>query len=642
MNSQSGRRWTPAATVLLASLALLAGCATQPPEPPGPPAHQRLASQAEAALEDGRLAEAAELLEEAAAAAPAPESQRLRLDAAQLRWRLADPDAVGRLLEGLEPSDLGMQPAARYRLLQARLLRLEGRAEAGAALLAPGPAPGLPPEARRQWLELQAALLEAAGQPLEAARTQDRLAALLEGSQALQQNRATLWQRLGEVPMEQLRALVPPPPDRFGGWLELAYLLREHALDAARLEREVDAWRERYPLHPGHAIARDELAAQLERLRPPRRVALLLPLSGRLASAGQAVQRGFLAAYYAAPAAERPALRVFDVGELGVDPLTAYRLASEWNARLVVGPLTKEAVGRLAVRDDVPVPVLALNSLPQDEPVPPGGRFFQFGLAPEDDAAAAAALAWDQGYRQVALLAPFSDWGERVAEAFRLAFSAIGGQVVERERYEPGSSDFSIPLRALFNLDASDRRHRELAAVLGRSLEFEPRRRADMDAIMLAAFPREARLLMPQIRFHRGLDLAVLATSHAHAADPDDAQADADMNGLLLVETPWLLLPPEQLEAAVPPEALAQIWPQSRDRLPRLHALGEDAYRLSRFIRALPSAPRSAHISGATGALGVDSSSRVRRALPAGRFRGQELRPMDDPPRYYGQGESLR
>lgn len=641
MNPQPGRRWTSAATVALALLALLAGCATQPPEPPGPPPHQELAAQADAALEDGRLAEAAELLEEAAALAPAPERPGLRLNAAELLWRLAEPNAVRRLLEGLKPSELAMRPAARYRLLQARLLRLDGRAEAGADLLAPGPAPGLPPGLRRQWLELQAALLEAAGEPLEAARTQDRLIPLLEGSEALERNRAALWQRLGEVPMEQLRALVPPPPDRFGGWLELAYLLREHALDAARLEREVNAWLERYPLHPGRAIARTELAAQLERLQPPRRIALLLPLSGRLASAGQAVQRGFLAAYYAAPAAQRPALRVFDVGDQGVDPLTAYRLAREWNAGLVVGPLTKEAVGRLAVRDDVPVPVLALNSLPQGETLPPG-RFFQFGLAPEDDAAAAAVLAWDQGYRQVALLAPFSDWGERVAAAFRLAFSALGGQVVEEERYESGTSDFSIPLRALFNLDASERRHRELVSVLGRSLEFQPRRRADMDAIMLAAFPRAARLLVPQIRFHRGLDLAVLATSHAHAAGPGDAQANADMNGLLLVETPWLLLPPEQLEAAVPPQALARVWPQSRDRLPRLHALGEDAYRLSRFIRALPYAASSARISGATGALGVDPSSRVRRALPAGRFRDGQLTPLDDPPRYYGRGAGLR
>ena len=588
------------------------------------------------ALADQRLAEAAELLEQAAATAPPPERQRLRLEAAELRWRLAEADAARRLLEGLEPGRLEREAEARYRLLQARLLRLEGRPQAAAGQLVPGPDAALPPALQREWLGLQAALLEAAGEPLEAARAQDRLVPLLAGSEALERNRATLWERLSRVPMQRLREVVPPPPDRFGGWLELAYLLREHALDAERLEREVNAWLERYPLHPGHATARRELAAQLERLQPPRRIALLLPLSGRLAAAGEAVQRGFLAALYADAGTERPALRVYDVGEQGVDPLTAYRLASEWNAGLLVGPLTKESVGRLAVRDDVPIPVLALNSLPAGEPVPPG-RFFQFGLAPEDDAAAAAALAWERGHRQVVLLAPFSDWGERVAAAFRLAFSELGGQVLEEERYETGASDFSVPLRALFNLDAAERRHRELASVIGRSVEFEPRRRRDMDALMLAAFPREARLLVPQVRFHRGLDVPVLATSHAHAAGPDDAQADADMNGLVLVETPWLLLPEEQLQAAVPPAALGRVWPESRNRLPRLHALGEDAYRLARFIRALAHAAASATIPGATGELSVDADGRVRRALPAGRIQDGEVSPLDDPPRFYGR-----
>ena len=45
--------------------------------------------------------------------------------------------------------------------------------------------------------------------------------------------------------------------------------------------------------------------------RPPARLAVLLPMSGTLAGAGQSVRDGFLAAYYA-ETRERPNLRFYD------------------------------------------------------------------------------------------------------------------------------------------------------------------------------------------------------------------------------------------------------------------------------------------------------------------------------------------
>ena len=623
------------ALALAVLLALLAGCAAPGPAPEAEPEHLQLSEQAAGALSDGRLADAADLLERAAASAPPDVRAALLIDAAELRLRLAEPDAARRLLESIRIPAPSAEVEARRQLLWARLLRLDGELERAAGALAPGPDAGLPPDLRREWLQLQAALQEASGQALGAARSRDRLSDLLTDPDAIEVNRRALWNALDQVPLAELQQLVPPPPDRFGGWLELAYVLRQYALDAERLRSEVPAWQLRYPTHPAFDMAAELLASQLERLTPPRRIALMLPLSGRLAAAGQAVQRGFLAALYAVPAEARPALQVLDVGEGGVDPLTAYRQAVEWDAGLVVGPLTKEGVSRLAVRDDVPVPVLALNTLAAGEAPP--GPFFQFGLAPEDDAAAAAALAWEQGHRQLLLLAPFSDWGNRVAEAFRRAFTELGGVVLEEQRYEAGGSDFSVPLRALFNLDVSERRYRAVASVLGGALEFEPRRRQDVDAVMIAAAPREARLLQPQIRFHRGLGLPIVATSHAYSGTPDP-QADSDMDGMLLVETPWLLLPAEHLDAPAAPAALAAVWPESRQRLPRLYALGEDAYRLSRFVRALERASRDAGIVATTGRLSVNAEGQVLRALPAGRFSGGRLEPLDLPPVYFGGG----
>ncbi|MDZ7810409.1 MAG: penicillin-binding protein activator [Arhodomonas sp.] len=137
------------------------------------------------------------------------------------------------------------------------------------------------------------------------------------------------------------------------------------------------------------------------------------------------------------------------------------------------------------------------------------------------------------------LLTPRNDWGERVAGAYRDGFREAGGEIIESATYDPEAADHSDTLEALFNLDASQRRYRALRDHLRRSLEFTPYRRQDMEAVFLAAFPRQARLLLPQIRFHHGLQVPVYATSDADPR-PADASAHQDLEGLRLVTVPWL------------------------------------------------------------------------------------------------------
>jgi outer membrane PBP1 activator LpoA protein len=111
---------------------------------------------------------------------------------------------------------------------------------------------------------------------------------------------------------------------------------------------------------------------------------LLLPLSGRMQAAGRAVRDGFLAAALAEPAERRPKIELMDTAELGA--AAAYARALEIGARAVAGPLMKEDVAAL-IAAPLPVPTLALNSLPMDTPPP---FLFQFALDPEHEARAVA------------------------------------------------------------------------------------------------------------------------------------------------------------------------------------------------------------------------------------------------------------
>ena len=122
-------------------------------------------------------------------------------------------------------------------------------------------------------------------------------------------------------------------------------------------------------------------------------IALMLPLSGRLANVGRAVRDGFIAAYLAeagAPAtAVTPKLHVFDSAKY--TSMELMRLARGANADVLVGPLLKanvEAFAGFALASETPT--LLLNYLPdaltrKTEP-DSSLTLVQLGTAIEDEA----------------------------------------------------------------------------------------------------------------------------------------------------------------------------------------------------------------------------------------------------------------
>ncbi len=601
--------------LLLALLAVLVASCAKPPLRPGDPPRTsdpaEIAALADEALEAGDEARAAALLEHAAALSESPEREHLTLRAISLRLYLGEIDRAERLLQQL-PTLLPAPLQYHRELVEIRrLLQIDRPAAAYLAFTTLGEAP---PHLRAEALRVQAEVSSAVGLFLESAEARAHLDALLEEPGARTHNRELLWAALAQVPMELLRERMPPPPDTFGGWLELAFVVRSYRLDLEQLEQALAHWQRRHPTHPAAAeLLPDLLARYQQHIHRPQQLALLLPLSGPLASAGQAIRDGFLAAYYAAGDA-RPALRIYDLGAEGANVVNAYEEALNDGADFIVGPLTKPAVAMLAARGSLPVPTLALNTLPGDATAPLG--LYQFGLSPEDEAQAAAAYAIERGHENALVLVPENEWGKRVAQAFEQAFNGEYQRVLETAFYRPGGTDFSEPIRELLNLDASDRRYRALRNTLRRPIAFESQRRQDVDFIFVGAFPREARLIRPQLRFHHAMDVPVVATSHVFTGTAN-ATADQDMDGVRFVDMPWLL-DPDPPEDGLRRADLQSLWPAVA-RQPRLYALGIDAYRIVPYLETLRTYPGDS-IDGKTGVLQVDASGRVHRKLLPARF----------------------
>lgn len=445
----------------------------------------------------------------------------------------------------------------------------------------------------------------------------------LDSSRDIERNRNRLWQGLLFSNPQVLREAAQLATDEVTrGWLTLGSLATSTGQQGVGWSNGIFRWREANPGHPALEVIGDAEAFDRELLEYPRQVALLLPLSGRSAAAGKAIQNGFLGAYFATASAldDQQSVRIYDVNSDG-GASAAYQNAVADGAEFVVGPLLKKNVTELANDILVPVPVLTLNYLPDDTLAPPG--LYQFALAPEDEAASAAVRALGDGYTRAVALVPNNDWGRRVLQSFATEFEGLGGTLLDYRSYTPDVQDFSNEIENLMGLSGSVQRYQRMRANIGTSLQFDPRRRQDAEFIFLAAAAGPARLLKSQLKFHYSGDLPAYSTSSVNSLD---GRSNSDLNGIMFADTPWLVDPQPWIRYL--PQTYSEYWPEER-RLGRLHAMGYDAYNLIASLYAYRGGEMT-EFDGASGELFLDQQGRIHRRLAWAQYQRGEAVALPD------------
>jgi outer membrane PBP1 activator LpoA protein len=440
----------------------------------------------------------------------------------------------------------------------------------------------------------------------------------LDSSREIEQNRNRLWQGLLFSSPQVLREAAQLTTDEVTrAWLTLGSLATSTGQQGVGWSNGIFRWREANPGHPALVVIGEADIFDQELLEYPRQVALLLPLSGRSAAAGKAIQNGFLGAYFATASAldDQQLVRIYDVNSDG-GASAAYQNAVADGAEFVVGPLLKKSVTELANDILVPVPVLTLNYLPDDTLAPPG--LYQFALAPEDEAASAAVRALGDGYTRAVALVPNNDWGRRVLQSFTTEFEGLGGTLLDHRSYTPDVQDFSNEIEILMGLSGSVQRYQRMRANIGTSLQFDPRRRQDAEFIFLAAAAGPARLLKSQLKFHYSGDLPAYSTSSVNSLD---GRSNSDLNGIMFADIPWLIDPQPWIRYL--PQTYSEYWPEER-RLGRLHAMGYDAYNLIASLYAYRGG-EMAELDGATGELFLDQRGRIHRRLAWAQYQRGEV-----------------
>jgi len=454
------------------------------------------------------------------------------------------------------------------------------------------------------------------GKPLDSAKIRLKLAPILATPEEKETNFLALWDSIQRISDNSIiKTLKKPQDTELRGWLELSLIARRSNMLPIKLEPWLKQWHSVYPSHSGSQFATNLLLQSKNIYLNPTKIALMLPLEGKLSKVSNAILDGFLYAHYQAIAAKTDTGNQHKTLEIEVIPVdTTLPFKAQYNtailngADFIVGPLNKNSVAELASQTTADVPTLALNYSQQENNA---HNLFQFGLKPEDEAEQVADYALLDSHYTAATLMPDTAWGQRLNKAFKLHYERLGGSIYSEAKYPSKSNDYGLAIKNLLNLSQSKSRHSFIQTVIGEKTEFHPRRRQDIDMIFIGANARQARIIKPQLKFHYAQDIQVYGTSHiANSNSKKSADNDRDLNGVYYVDMPWTLKSKQFNET----KDIAKYWPTLNKSHGKLFALGIDAYRLIPQLKRLKLNPNETY-KGLTGNLSIDQQGLIHREL---------------------------
>ena len=521
------------------------------------------------------------------------------------------------IINQLPVETLSVQEQQLLALAKANIALAERKADDVLQLLQTNFTPNTDSSLLAEYHLLRAKAFSMLGNPLDSAQERVYYGNYITDNALIHTNQKTIWALLANLSIRSLQQLMTAPaPDVLSGWMELVKIAKAYQLNPIDLKIQISKWQQNYPDHPiQEAMLENLMQRKQEDVSVPDRIALLLPLSGTFAKASDAIRDGFIAAYYSQSTDRKQVIKIYDTSNPQKTFNDIYQQAVNEGAQYIVGPLKKQSIQQLLEHDILPVPTMALNYIGLE--APPPSNLYMFGLSPEEEARQVAQRTWLDGYIRAAAIYPSGPWGERVYNAFKTQWEAIGGIVVGQQTYNSTKRDFSQPIKQLLEINASRKRYRKLTTTLHRKIKFTARRRQDIDFIFLAAYPRQARQIRPQIKFYHAANIPVYSTSHVFTGNLNQ-ERDRDMDGLIFGDMPWVLTESTShhgLRADI--ESLIS---NAGQRLQRLYALGIDAFNIIPAMNTLSNYSYE-RFDGETGSLSLDEYRRIKRQLTWVTFR---------------------
>ena len=556
-------------------------------------------------------------LDKASKAEPLYKEQYLLL-AAEAYLNANNPGAADEILKSLNLSqDRSFQAKAKY--LKARVLA-QGKDFSGALSELTYP---------EQWRladwqmiayhEYRAKLYALLKNPVEQVRQLSLLHNYLPTEQSTAINEE-IWLILHLLDEDTLSSLMNERSNpTASGWMQLAFIAKHYAVDPAQLISYLGRWQEQNPYHPGAM----KLPAGLEKAinaKPykPKRIAVLLPLTGARARVASAVKHGLLASYMAEHDSKL-SLSFFDTN-LGTEQ--AYQLAEQSGADFIIGPLLQSEVEKLQSLTQDPDKVVPQLFLNQTADVIPHPDRFYFSLSPAQEAADTAYRLYKDGIVRPLILASDDATGKRMAESFNKAWLELMDEEAEVHFYGAGAK-MKQAVQEAMGVTESLGRIARVKALLGGKIKADFRSRRDIDGIYMISGKRDLLLLKPfiDVSFSVFAEPVPLYASSRSRIDDESQQTAEELNQLTISDIPWLLQSSDEIQS------VDKLWPNWSNGQKRLYIMGYDALQLVNKLAQMRAFPGYQY-HGRSGDLSVDENGVLNRHLSWAKYQRGKLRKL--------------
>ncbi|MEL0635720.1 penicillin-binding protein activator [Marinomonas sp. TI.3.20] len=444
-----------------------------------------------------------------------------------------------------------------------------------------------------QISETKATIFEHTGNWSEAIKLRLSLDDTLTGDNK-KLNQAQLWTSIQNLTDTQVLELKQANLPNLNGWLTISNILRNQTLSIEQQLVQFQQWQGQHPEHPAaiNPPLDFQVIAKLGET-PPTKIVLMLPMSGKLERASQAIIKGFFSAYYhqTNKRADIAIVNTNDYKEIS-DAIAA---ANQLNPDVIIGPLKKNNVARIS-QMSLEHPVIALNQLESNAKVQ---NLFYFSLSSEDDIHELISFAKQAGAKKAAILSTQDTWALRQSDEFLQTAQKDNISVTANLSYKNTSSDRQRAVQKLLLINESKQRIAQIENWTGEKADSVVRPRQDLDYIYFVGKLSEAKQVRPLLDYYFAQSIPMLSSSTLNDTPPEQNINFSDIERIIFTEIPAIAQKNNTLNEV------------STDRdsniLRRLHALGADAYLLANrfplFVQL-----KSTRLSANTGIITMDKN----------------------------------
>ncbi|MDG6773999.1 penicillin-binding protein activator [Thiomicrorhabdus sp. ZW0627] len=393
----------------------------------------------------------------------------------------------------------------------------------------------LTPAETKSAAELEIAQLEQRIRVAEQARDWSQYLSLSEQlwHKADDENQAAIeymvWHTLSQAfdTPEKIDELSQNSDPKMQQWGSLLDAMQQPGLYAVQALSDVASF-ETGALYNHHLI--QALKERLKTSQSVRQIAVLLPFKGKYQHISEEIRNGLLKAYMISN--RSISLKFYDSSNVD-EVLQRYQQAKEDGADLVIGPLTKGAVEKLVGHNITDV--LALNSADNAE-------FKTFNFRSQNESMQITHQLEGNAYQRIAILSSDNNRDIETARTLQSQWLSNPDNAAVLHLYPVKNPNLRQALGKIINEEASQARYNNLRWLLSENIEFFPRTRQDLQAIVLIGNEQQVAVFHPQFEFFQ-LKLPVYATSNLTPNDLQNIKRNKDLENVIFPTIPAVFTP---------------------------------------------------------------------------------------------------